>query len=742
MDKLGPQARALMGHSSSLAVPQELDFLINDLRAPKPDVTVSKVLGYIYHYLPFVKHEHNLRLVVASFLNSPVCFGSVVPSFEDNYLIIEVFKLILDKKLKVSQPTLDIKTFYTVLLKELTHFVDFNPYQNSWKVLPIISGIQLALELRDQLYSKNNFIQYGWFFRDYDSKLRQLFQRAMRYSISPTFDDNVINLSLLSLAVTFKKDDKIEDFTKGISTHFLAQRTFELLYLNHESSNLIYSKFYHFALTPNLDEIIQKEIMQKPVIKHMNKLSFLLEAYFETLDYNNDSYELIMNICLQLQHFNRGLSSSVQKSIFNDPKGSSNPQAPFQHFWFLMKGILFLEVIIFQGILTRFLSSKNRNYLPILQRNQNEVKEAEYKQISLKILNNLYYLNFILLSIGQGGFDNYNFVYYLAIEIALSGGVSFEKFTMHLIGDYNEVNLYADALNKNYVGRSKVLFVLGLWENYLQLGTKNIDFTKGEIYDLCIHLADDAKYSDNDLIEASHSVLLLCFSAQGNIQEYIQYVELLFGQFPSRLSSNQLSIAIETLGKKILSNPIVLHGSRTSADEFLEFLLARTSELKSGIPIKAPSVQTDTFSSAQPIPEIEANSTLRNMGEKKRKENDIIKANKRKKPKDLMRIDLLPPGKVAKDYVFRNRIILETTREAYITSFINVVPYLPLSVFSYWLDNIWELIQESDPEERNFLTSVLWRVLSENLDLNRSELAYRWWYLEKEIPQAPQGVHL
>ena len=42
-------------------------------------------------------------------------------------------------------------------------------------------------------------------------------------------------------------------------------------------------------------------------------------------------------------------------------------------------------------------------------------------------MTNLYYINFILLSIGQGGFDNYNFVYYLTIELALTTGVRFEN---------------------------------------------------------------------------------------------------------------------------------------------------------------------------------------------------------------------------------------------------------------------------------------------------------------------------
>lgn len=115
--KLGPQGRALMNKSQYQIhnysndpnnQPQDLDFVINELRNPKPTTTVNRVLGYLYNYVPYIKHERNLGIVIASFLNSPVCFGANVPPFEENYLIIEVFKLITDKKLEVSQPTLPI----------------------------------------------------------------------------------------------------------------------------------------------------------------------------------------------------------------------------------------------------------------------------------------------------------------------------------------------------------------------------------------------------------------------------------------------------------------------------------------------------------------------------------------------------------------------------------------------------------------------------------------------------------
>lgn len=290
--RLGPQGRALLHGGESQfregdypkATPQELDFLINDLRFPKPGTTIQTVLGYLYNYIPYIKHEHNLRLVIASFLNNPLCFGHQAPPMEQNYLILEVFKLITDKKLKISQPTLTIRNYYEVILTELTNFVSFNPTANSWKILPILSGLFLSNELRDQLYTEVSYLDYGWFFSDWDNKAKSLFKKALGLSISPSHSDNIINLSLLSFAVIFKKTENVEEYSGQVPSSFIIPKLVELIILNPEDSSAVIFKFFHLDPrdTQSMD-IIQKEISQKPVIKHINKLSFLLEAYFQTL---------------------------------------------------------------------------------------------------------------------------------------------------------------------------------------------------------------------------------------------------------------------------------------------------------------------------------------------------------------------------------------------------------------------------------------------------------------------------
>lgn len=814
---LGPQGRALLsqngpgipstllGTPNTNLSPQELDFLINELRNPKPDTTINKVLGYLYNYIPYIRHEHNLRLVIASFLNCPVCFGGSGTSisssfeFEKNYLIIEVFKLIIDKKLKISMPVISIKQFYTIILKELQNFQHYNPIMNSWKILPIITGILLSNELRDQLYTEVNFIEYKWFFANLDKEIYQLFNNALPYSLSQSLDNNINYLSLMSLALVFKNSERHHKdssdtvvHTKNISNIFMIQKLTEMIFLDRKVSMLVYQKF--FQLNPhneNIESVILNDIMNKPVVKHLNKLSFLLEHYFSALDFTQLEDQVVGQSLIIITNFNKHLNHETKNyTLFNnfnntpDARTGNNPLT--QNFWFTMKNLLFSQIIIFQGILSRFLTANSRLltnktffwFSPkkysgnrIDTTNNNNNIEYQYKDISLQIMTNLYYINFILLSIGQGGFDNYNFVYYLTIELALTTGVRFEKLTLCLMNNYQEINMYPDVLNSNYIDTSKILFVLGVWENYFQQMNRltqhrQQEIFNKEIYNIVINLVDAKKYANNDLLEASHSVLLFYFAnnSKVNLDDVMRYVELVLEQFPQRISATQLSIAIETIGKKILSNPISYNNYNSrgntifinSAEKFFIFLLNKYSRIEPGVPIKPKSITSVlssgsgeanvSFTSAQPVNEIEAHATLNTLEQEGKLANDVIDENKAKAPsKKIIKKylpDLVGKTKTNSDNhpfeFFDTRLTPETAREATIVSLINLVPYFPLSVFIPWLNQVWDLIVRSDSKEQQFLFNMLWKVISESLDINRGDLAIRWWYEEKQFTAKQQ----
>lgn len=744
--KLGPQGQALLNQSQHTIYPytndpnnqpQDLDFVIDELRNPKSTTTVNKVLGYLYNYVPYIKHEHNLGIVIASFLNSPLCFGPSTPPFEENYFIIEVFKLITDKKLEVSQPTLPIKEFYTVIRKELENFVWYNPSANSWKVLPIICGMMLSNPLRNELYIEANYLKYRWFFDEWDEKMKSLFVHCLEYSLTSSHSEDIVFLSVTSLALVYQKDEHVKKYTKHISDGFMVGVLMDMIFLSPKVSTLLYQQF--FKLNPRDPNEANKQIFQKPVIKHLNKFSFLIAAYFTQLKYTQRNEDLILANLTKIADFNKLVNHMCSASIFNTFTSSKENNPLFQLFWYFMKNLLFSEVIIFQGIFTRFLTGNKSNFIWFNNRDLTIMQRA-YRQIALTAIPSLYYLNFILLSIGQGGFDNYNFVYYLSVELGLSTELHFEQLALRFFLDYNEINLYPDVLDHNYVMQLKVLFVLGLWENYLQQKPIQNENYATRIYDLVRDLADDSRYSSNGLIEASHSVLLFYFanSKQVDLADCIEYVNLLISQFPHRLSATQLCIAIETIGKKILSNPKPYPPDYifiNSADEFFHFLADKCAPIARGLPIKATTTPLDnpSFASAQPISEIEAHSTLNTLEQDKKMENDIIHENKAKKPKDKVVRDLLPRFK--KEYKFENRLAPETVREAAVLALINLVPYFPLSVFTSWVERIWDLIVKSNVLEANYLTGMLWKVMSDSLDLNRVELAMRWWYGTKQLSE-------
>lgn len=722
--------------------PLDLDYLIHTLRHPTPDTSVQKVLGYIYHYLPFVKHEHNLRLVFSSFLNNQICFSNQPPLFEENYLIIEVFKLITDKKLKISKPTLPIKTFYEVISKELRSFVAFNPHQNSWKVLPIISGLFLSNEVRDHLYTSVNMLQYKWFFNEWDNEMDSLFKSAFRYAVSPANPSDILNLSLLSLALKYRRYEKLEDYIGRIDPALLINGLVNLIFAPVDHSAFVYTKFS--AIDPNdpgAEQQIASSVSQKPVVKHLNRLSFILESLLSELPHSAAAFAVTLSVVEKIKLFTRDLNHFTQRNplLNRDPSDNVN-ESYYQAYWFLMKGILFAEVIIFQGILTRFLSAKNHNvgFFAQLFKSSKILGdiEREYQQICLQVVHSLYYANFILMSIGQGGFDGYNFCYYLSIEILLhnSRRGEFEGFTKSLIGNYQELNLHPGALNKDYVGRCKALLVCGLWENYLQqLSHKDPAFVEF-IFDVAFSIVQLRNIEDQGFIEAVHSTLLVYFSTMKNtdhnLGKVLQYFELLIEQFPRVLSANQLSVAVETLGKKIMSNPVKYEPTalfKNSADEFLQFVYHKCAKTPPGLPVRRAN--NLTFSSAQPVTEIDASSTLSQLEENDQDKEDIVERNKRKKPKDLpdFKLGLTAQGSSGQEH-FETRTEPETSREAIIVAFLNIIPYLPISLFVPWLDRIWDLIKASGQDERPFLTERLWKVLSENLDLNRCEIAYGWWY--------------
>lgn len=712
----------------NISGPQELDYLVDTLRNPPSSTSVSQILSYLYNYVPYVKHEHNLRLVTASFLNNPVCF--VDPTFEEAYLVVEVIKLIFDKKLRVSQPTLSIKSFYDTILREIKSFVAFNPVKNSWKALAILTGISLTNDLRDDLYASLNPFGYLPFFSSFDHSADLLYKKCLRNTLSfNRSNSEIVNLALLTLALKLRSDDDLNSYICRSEQEFVISRYVTLMY-GPQGYCRMYQRFENPA---DLDAALLNLIM-----KHISKVSVLLDRLFANLLYAPESYELIFLSLSEIAAFNQEMNRFVlaYPQIDSDPNSASARSENSNKLWFFFKSILFSQVLIFQGIMTRFVESRNIGlFRQIFAIANTSTTEVHYTDISFQILRCLYYTNFILLSVGQGGFDGYNFVYFVCLELCCKNNTScrFQTFTRQLIGNY-ELSIHHTALNRSFVLRSKVLFALGLFESYFQQNAFRDPAYEAFVYEVTFDLTENRFLTDSAITEAGHSVLLAFFSKMNNdrsgIGQVLRYFEVLAGQFPSRISATQLSMAVETLGKKIMSSPLVYKDGlfKTLIDEFLEFIHFKAANTRSGELIQARSGHM--FTSALPIPTTDANSTLSQLPDSSN--TNIVEEHKHKKFKDLAVVDVVLFGKKTGQEFFEARQSPETVREGLILSFLNVIPYLPLSDFERWLNKIWELILNSNDSEGVFLAAKFWTIVSENLDLNRCEVAYLWWYETKQ----------
>ncbi|CAN3503419.1 peroxisomal biogenesis factor 8 [Diutina catenulata] len=768
--QLGPQGRALVGGGTfnNGPTPQELDFLCNELRQPKPDTTVHKVMGYLYNYVPYIKQEHNLRVVVSSFLNSPTCFSPPAP-YRENFSIIEVIRLIFEKKLRVSQPTLTIKQFYTIWREELSGFAKYNQHVNSWKVLPVIAGIYLANDLRDQLYTLPNTLEYSWFFASFDKTLRKLFCHSLNYSLSPALPVDITHLVLLAMAVVYRRGDDVRQYTRHVRPEFIVAALVELMFGQRPDSFRAYRQFFDFPEAQGLamvvdgdtvEQKIQQDIYQVPAIRYMNKLAFVLEGYLQKMPHSNEGFSMIQWSLAEILRFNDELGALTEASAFNREESAKNPPSFVEaQFWLTLKQVLFAEVIVFTGIMTRYITSGKRWSNPF---SQNPYVNPRNKQVALKVLHNLYAIHFILVSVGAGGFDAYNFVYYLSNELALDTHKQYRDTTAHLVGP-PRVNMDPAAINRNYVMQSRVLFVLGMWENYLGQPEFDSQFAQTFIFPFCYDLVGNPHYKNLEVIEAAHSVLLIYFSKTKHqeLDECINYIGLLFESHPHVLSATQMSVAVETVGKALLANPRLPKDPALpdSAEEFMRFLYHMILPTRS-VPLRNrnSSFKDQTIMSAQPVGEILATTTLYRMDEDQVDSHNIVEQNDADKPFDKVfgdisekiydevnaEVNKYVPKKwrqavedlvTPKEYEFTERVQPETEREAAVNTIINLIPYLPLSSFTAWLDKIYGLIAVSSPSERLYLSRSLWVVIGMSLDLNRCELAYPWWYEKVRMPE-------
>lgn len=355
--RLGPEGqqiyRSSTGHTNTLAIPSELDYLLDEIQHPQQSTTPHKVLSYLAYYYPRLKNPANIQLLTESFLQCPL-----FESLKDSDAIIDCFRFILDKKYQVSEPTCPFYSFYGAICAAVSEI------QPPWTTLPMIVGCLLTKDSRNRY---DPYPEYSGAIKLLDDSLLSSLQsslvRVSRTSCPPELQ--YIVLVCMSLINT-------STVTQRAVLHY---RPMLLLTL----TDLIFNSPFGFnAATYQVSD-------NTVAIKRLNTLSQLYKQLIPNHPSRQVLYESL-DASLSNMH-------SYSTALFNCMDRGPIPDGD----WDLLKQNFFSVVVIFEGF-AQFISQNGGAGL------------------SAGIIETLYDLSFILDTIGTGGFESYNFVYHVATD--------------------------------------------------------------------------------------------------------------------------------------------------------------------------------------------------------------------------------------------------------------------------------------------------------------------------------------
>ncbi|ODV96280.1 hypothetical protein PACTADRAFT_49653 [Pachysolen tannophilus NRRL Y-2460] len=505
--------------SQGIQIQKELDLFVNSL-ASKAIATPKQTLSNLSYFYPLIKNQRNVELLTFTFIKYCSVFfnDNKLINSKVNYSVLECFNYIVISKFRISQPHLSFKDFYKGLQAGILNYInsDRGGGNYHWKLLPVLSGILLSIDQRDNFF---NNIAIERDILKTDTYFINLFQTCILKTLNdPSCLQNfeILSLSLICLSISL--------------SHIRA------------NVNLPFDHFENFLVDLVFENGIVNGLLKNkqdddPILKNLSNLALLIEYCFEKNKNFND-IDLTLNKI-----------TSVTNNI-NSVYKSDKPT----NYQFLKK-IVFTVVIIFQSIINIF--SHKHKFLQI--------------QFSRKFLINLYNLNFVIDEIGTGGFSSYNFIYHHSIGYLISNDLN----TAEIICKTLLSGINFNALNDNHVELENLKFLLIYMENIVGSCSDELrlDLILPFVFDLINNSRNFFRMqTENDLIiykpiaEGSHSVFLKFLGILNsnnnnfNIDANLNYIRLnilgyfdqLLRQFPKILSLDQFITSLTKLSTLLM----------------------------------------------------------------------------------------------------------------------------------------------------------------------------------------------
>ncbi|CAM9018409.1 unnamed protein product [Wickerhamomyces anomalus] len=348
-----PYSSTVEFQTPSSQAQNDVNLLLSALKTPG-NLSSTNLLSYIVHYLPRVRNEGNLKLLMDAFFSNRVIFPEQI-HLEETYMIIEAIKATFDSKIRVSEPTLPLTKFFHGVVSSI-----FESGVEPWKKILVITGVILS----QSTYQEQSIPETKHYFQTtYGSLINLNHELIMRVFQTTSINSEEVNaLTAISLSCS------LPFFSPSQRQHVPHESI--LLFTIH----LIFQSPY--GLGNHSTEFLAGS--NSPVVKHLSRLSFLIEnslvhgVSFGVLDST-------LNIILRFSETLHLRSANTDQS------------------WNVLKNGIFAVVIIFQGFVSYLLKLSNR------------LNKQHYSSIATKILQTFFHLSFIIEKIGTGGFQAYNF---------------------------------------------------------------------------------------------------------------------------------------------------------------------------------------------------------------------------------------------------------------------------------------------------------------------------------------------
>lgn len=672
--KLGPEGRKLLEQSSNAStdsaitltrqmdLDSQIQYLVGVLSSTGP-AEVKAILLNVVYYLPKAKQEGHVAKIITALLSSPLLFADGHGDFDGLYTVIEAMGVAFDAKIKVSSPTVSSVKFFNAVLSGILS-CNGRSGIDAIKQNLVIAGICLARPTLEKYSMLEEQLFYDQFFK---TVVKMFIDNTNQLSLlqggsQQTYEIKALNLLALSWVFPI-----FEDLQKRHLNHLdIALFGFDLV-LN---SSLGLKNFEPFITIINDSDV--KAFKQRPVLKLFNKLASVLK-----------------NAVTEVGHLGRldVLQASMDRmllfsqSVYSTTEAKQEAPTQHQEYWNLLKEVVFFSVMVFQGYADFVLSSTaltSRIAIPLFSK---RILRDIYYQVALRILKSLFFLHFIIETIGTGGFLMYKFVMEVNTDLLQQSKLG-EPLSDFFLCNINFNNLIDDTMN-----RAKLIFVLGYWESLvLTCSSSYFDSVVNPVVTdfiakpyRTVNFSKTA--STREILESAHSVklssLLLETNAQTNCLQIVDYLESLLRQFPTVLSSNQLNLAVDSISSHTYPEAVIGQFNKDLQHQLLQKLYLYAALEPSGK--KSGEFLTSANSSA------------------------------------------VPP----------------TVKSGYIIAFIQALPYIQDSQLRYWLQEISREITKCNQEEKHYCDENLWNTISSELGLVKANIAIDWWY-----KQGRQSVHL